>query len=338
MTRDARLGEEILDVVRRYDASMLLVAPERPDPNVNEYLIQPLRSYLKNGGKRLRPMLCELGCEIVGGERSQVETTARALESLHAAALIHDDIEDESPLRRGKPSYHVIEGISCGVNAGDYGMALAFKMILDAPELDDDIRLMVLNECLEAAIRTIEGQAVDIGWARDKRLDISTDECLYVSESKSAYYTCAAPLAIGGIIGEGSKGQIDALRSIGLNMGVAFQLKDDLLNLQGEVKLTGKDAFTDILDGKRTVIIAHALANSTYDTELRDLLDAKNPNEHQVHRIIDILEETGSIGFARSVMEQKCTQAKSVLLASFEESITRDTLCALIEYVRDRMH
>jgi len=130
---DVQIGEVILDVVRRYDASMSLVVPESAHADVNKYLVYPLRNSLHASGQRLRPLLCELGCELVGGERAWVEPIGRAIESFHSAALIHDDVEDASSLRRGLPAYHVVEGISCGINAGDYGLALAFKLLLDCP-------------------------------------------------------------------------------------------------------------------------------------------------------------------------------------------------------------
>ena len=114
----------------------------------------------------------------MGGERVWVEPIGRAIESLRSAALIHDDIEDASSLRRGLPAYHVVDGVPFSINAGDYGLALAFKLLLDCPGYSDALRLRVVNEFVDTALRTVEGQAVDIGWARDRRFDISVEECL----------------------------------------------------------------------------------------------------------------------------------------------------------------
>jgi len=335
---DIQISEAILDAVRRYDAAMSLAVPESEHADVNKYLVYPLRNYLRSSGKRLRPLLCELGCELVGGERAWVEPVGRAIESFHSAALIHDDIEDASSLRRGLPAYHVVEGVSCGINAGDYGLALAFKLLLDCPGYSDALRLRIVREFVDTALRTIEGQAVDIGWARDRRFDVAVEECLFVCEAKSAYYTCAAPLAVGAIVGGGSEMQIEALRTVGLSVGVAFQLKDDLLNIESDTIITGKDAFSDFAEGKRTALVAHALEHSPRAGELHDILERGATGDDDIHRALGILEEAGSIGYVRNLMERLCEDAKSTLMGQFGESAARSALCALVDYLKDRMH
>jgi len=194
-----------------------------------------------------------------------------------------------------------------------------------------------VREFVDTALRTIEGQAVDIGWARDRRFDVAVGDCLFVCEAKSAYYTCAAPLAVGAIVGGGADDQVESLRQVGLSVGVAFQLKDDLLNIGGDAAITGKDAFSDIVEGKRTALVAHALEHSPRAGELLAILDRGAAGSDDARLALGILEEAGSIDYVKSLMEQLCEDAKSILMGQFDESAARSTLCVLVDYLKDRM-
>lgn len=310
---------------QRYDRDMRDVVTPSANEDVNEYVRNPVGAFLASSGKRLRPVLCEAGCLMAGGQRESARSCALALESFHVAAIIHDDIEDEARMRRGYAAYHVAEGIPLAINAGDYGLALALRLIVEDSSLSDAVKVRVLDEFTAMAQRTVEGQAMDIGWSRDGRLDVSIEECLLMIESKSACYSCAAPLAIGGIVAGATGEQVDDLRCIGLKVGLAFQIRDDLDNLQLEHPV-GKDGALDILQGKRTIIVAHALEHSPEAGVLADILSSGKGDRSEIERAIGIMEECGSLAYAEDLVGRYCVDARELLDCEFAPGEGRDIL------------
>ena len=201
--------------------------------DIERYLYTPLSAFTANAGKRHRPLICMLAATAVGGSFESARSAAAAIEHFQSGALIHDDIADNGQLRRGKPCMHLTEGTGLAINCGDLALTMVTKTVLDDPTLNADVKLRVLHELTEMIVRTIEGQALDLGWVRDGRFDISVDDYLDMATHKTAYYSGATPLAAGAIIGGGSEEQIEALRAFGLHTGLAFQIQDDLLNLIG---------------------------------------------------------------------------------------------------------
>lgn len=321
----------------RFDEMMEMAVRPSGNADVNRYLLHPLGSFAASPGKRIRPVLCALGCALVGGDPEDARGVGAALESFHAAALIHDDIEDGALLRRGAAAYHVREGIPLAVNAGDYGLAMAFSLVFDDAGMSESVRLRILLELTEMAKRTIEGQAVDIGWSRDGRLDITVDDYLFMAGEKSAYYSCAAPLALGAIIGGGDDAQVEALRDAGMKAGIAFQICDDLINLRGGFDQTGKGSLTDIEEGKRTILVAHALAHSPRAEKLADLLSLEIRGRAEVEEVLGILEEAGSLRFAEDTMAALCGQSQRIVETFFEPSHARQTLLQVIALLAQRI-
>ena len=201
--------------------------------DIERYLYAPLSAFTANAGKRHRPLICMLAAAAVGGSFESARSAAAAIEHFQSGALIHDDIADNGQLRRGKPCMHLTEGTGLAINCGDLALTMVTKTVLDDPTLESDVKLRVLHELTEMIVRTIEGQALDLGWVRDGRFDISVDDYLDMATHKTAYYSGATPLAAGAIIGGGSEEQVEALRAFGLHTGLAFQIQDDLLNLIG---------------------------------------------------------------------------------------------------------
>ena len=148
------------------------------------------------------------------------------------------------------------------INMGDLALSLVNGTVMNDPVLDDATKVRVVTELVNMTRRTIEGQALDIGWARDGRYDITPEDYLVMATHKTAHYSGAVPLAIGAIIGGGTEAEIEALRNYGLDTGLAFQIQDDLLNLVGDEESTQKDFRNDITEGKRTLMVVHALQHS----------------------------------------------------------------------------
>ncbi|HJF64812.1 MAG TPA: polyprenyl synthetase family protein [Slackia equolifaciens] len=311
--------------------------PRGTHPDMDKYLYDPLLKYSQNGGKRHRPLICFAACVAVGGDVRQAASAASAIEHFHTAALIHDDIADEATLRRGEPCLHLTEGIGIAINAGDLALSLVNGSVVKDPNLSDAIKVRVVTELIEMTRRTIEGQALDLGWARDERYDITPEDYLVMATHKTAHYSGAVPLAIGAIIGGGTEAQIEALRNYGLDTGLAFQIQDDLLNIEGDPETVGKDFCSDITEGKRTLMVVHALQNSSQRDRLIEILSSKTADLATLAEAVSIMRESGSVEYARNYAENLTSIAKNRLVDMLDESPARDLLISMADYFVNRL-
>ena len=320
------------DLVNRY-------IPHGDHPDMDRYLYGPLMKYSKNGGKRHRPLIALAGCLVVGGDMNKAISSAAAIEHFHTAALIHDDIADEAELRRGEPCLHLSEGLGLALNMGDLGLSLVNGTVINDPALDDAVKVRVVTELIEMTRRTIEGQAMDIGWARDARYDITPEDYLIMATHKTAHYSGAVPLAIGAIVGGGTEAQIEGLRNFGLDTGLAFQIQDDLLNLIGEEESTKKDFRSDITEGKRTLVVVHALHHGTEQQRARlvEILSNKEKNPDVLAEAVEIMQETGSIEYARNYAQNLTSISKNRLLGVVDPSPARDLLVSMADWFVNRL-
>ncbi len=138
--------------------------------DIERYLYAPLSAFTANAGKRHRPLICMLAATAVGGSFESARSAAAAIEHFQSGALIHDDIADNGQLRRSKPCMHLTEGTGLAINCGDLALTMVTKTVLDDPTLEADVKLRVLHELTEMIVRTIEGQALDFGWAATSAL------------------------------------------------------------------------------------------------------------------------------------------------------------------------
>jgi len=306
-------------------------------PDINRYLYKPLADYSANGGKRHRPLICELACQAVGGDPSLARSAAAAIEHFHTAALIHDDIADESTLRRGKPCMHLTQGEGLAINAGDLALSQVTGLVVNDDKLEDGIKLRILAELVEMTTRTIEGQALDIGWARDGRFDLTIQDYLLMATYKTAYYSGGIPLAVGAIIGGGSEEEIEALRNFGMAAGLAFQIQDDILNLVGKQQAVKKDFRSDITEGKRTLIAVHAIQHSEQSKELVTILASHTTQPTMLTIAVDIMSKAGSLDFARDYASGLVNNAKAGLNQSLPASRSRDLLLSMADFFISRM-
>ena len=311
--------------------------PKGTHPDMDRYLYDPLTAFSQNGGKRHRPLICFAACRAVGGDMSKAVSAAAAIEHFHTAALIHDDIADDSELRRGQPCMYLTEGLGLAINAGDLALSLVNGTVVKDPDLDDATKVRVITELIEMTRRTVEGQALDIGWARDGRYDITPDDYLVMAIHKTAHYSGAVPLAIGAIIGGGTEAEIEALRNYGLDTGLAFQIQDDLLNLVGSEESTKKDFRNDITEGKRTLMVVHALQNSDQRERLIEILSSKEKDPAVLEEAVQIMRASGSIDYARSYAENLTSIAKNHLIDLLQPSPSRDLLVSMADWFVNRL-
>lgn len=313
--------------------------PRGTHPDMDTYLYGPLREFSDNGGKRHRPLICFAACMAVGGSPEQAVSAAAAIEHFHTAALIHDDIADEAELRRGKPCLYLTQGTGLAINMGDLGLQLVNGTVVKDPLLDDATKVRVLTELIDMTRRTIEGQALDIGWARDERYDISPEDYLVMATCKTAHYSGAVPLAIGAIIGGGTETQIEGLRNYGLDTGLAFQIQDDLLNLVGKSESTKKGFRDDITEGKRTLVVVHALQNlpEAERQRLVDILSSHTKDPAVLAEAVDIMNLSGSIDYARNYAENLTSIAKNRLFDLIDPSPSCDLLISMADWFVNRL-
>jgi len=285
------------------------------------------------GGKRLRPIITMLACEAVGGRPESTIPLGIALEYIHNATLIHDDIIDGDKWRRGLQTTHKKFGLSIAIVAGDALIGETYRMFsyMAPPELKSNTFKMIIRLIADAAKLSYEGQALDLVF--DKRLDITIQEYMIMVEKKTAqlYYVAGKG---GALIGKGSKKQVENLARFGILFGIMFQIKDDLLNILPDQATLGKQAIgSDILNGKRSLVLVHALQNADEKdrNQIISILGKKEATQKDVMNIIKIFKQTGSIDFAQSKLKEFREKAK-MCLSNLKESKSKEILTALAEY------
>jgi geranylgeranyl pyrophosphate synthase/uncharacterized protein with NAD-binding domain and iron-sulfur cluster len=260
--------------------------------------------YLSRAGKGLRPALCIATVRALGGRAEDALQPAAGIEMLHNAFLVHDDIEDGSDLRRGVPTMHQRVGVPLAVNTGDAMNALAMRLIRRGGErLGPGVALRLLDEVDHMLVETLEGQATELGLVRDNELGMGVDDCLRLLLKKTGWYSFIHPLRIGALIAQGEQAPLDRYNQFGMLLGMAFQITDDVLNLEGSAARYGKEIDGDLWEGKRTLILTHAYEHaSPIDRQwIRQFL--ARPRERRLPRDVlklhDLLAGNGSIDWAR---------------------------------------
>ncbi len=317
--------------------------------------MQPLTSELRAftaGGKRIRPSLLLLGFRAAGGRAlSAVEGPALALELLHTCALLHDDVIDQAPSRRGRPSVHHAFAEQHGAQdwRGDgdaYGRAVAILLgdlaFVQADELFLDAR--VPDRTLLTAFRrfTLLREEVMAGQALDLHAAVAgvTDRelALRIATLKSGRYSVARPLEIGALLAGADGELIDQLRAFGDPLGRAFQLADDLLGVFGDAQSTGKSTSSDLAEGKRTLLIAEALHRlaPAEATELDAMLGHGPLDASAAARARALLERSGAREATSSTIADNITEALRALDALEVDPTARDALVVIADYLGAR--
>ncbi len=266
---------------------------------------------LDRGGKRFRPALTFLACECVGGRRDDAIGGAAAVELLHNMTLVHDDIEDQSELRRGKPCIHIIYGVPTAINVGDAMLIKVFE-IANSSKIPQDRCHRLVSQIAKRAYDITWGQAFEFGmWDRK---DFTEEDVIRLLRHKTGALTGLSTEA-GAIAGGGSEEQLTILSEFGETIGVGFQIVDDILNVAGDVKEYGKEIGGDIREGKKTVLAAHLLktASSQDRKTFTRLLGKTKITRKEVRKAVDLYEKYGSINFAKKQAESYLENALKAL-------------------------
>ncbi|WP_431239681.1 polyprenyl synthetase family protein [Mycolicibacterium aichiense] len=219
--------------------------------------------YPLRGGKALRPALSIAMCLGLGGHLEAILPTAATLELYHNAFLIHDDIEDESLWRRGKPTLHIDYGVPIAVNVGDAMLSLSLQPLLDNVErIGLGPALGILRAVATMTRLTVDGQALELDWVRSNTWRLDEADYLKMVELKTSWYTFITPLQAGAIAAGAGHELMAPLESFGRHLGAAFQITDDLLNLRADPEEYGKEIGGDLWEGKRTLMLLHTLRHA----------------------------------------------------------------------------
>ncbi|MDO8568452.1 MAG: polyprenyl synthetase family protein [Dehalococcoidales bacterium] len=247
------------------------------------------------GGKALRPTLCLLACDAVGGDYRKALPAAAALEFVHNFSLIHDDIQDDDKERRHRPTVWSIWGKPQAINAGSAMHILAnaslSRLGAGGIPLDKQVRAQQIID--SSCLSLIEGQYLDISF--ETRLDITTGDYLDMVGKKTAALI-AASLEVGALLGTDDPSTIEKICCIGWNIGLAFQIKDDILGIWGDAQHTGKTAYGDIIRKKKSFPVIYALDRATGQAlnELVDFYSNGVSSRDAVGRVVNILENLDS--------------------------------------------
>lgn len=263
-----------------------------------ENLYEPIRYILSLGGKRIRPMLTLMACDIFGEDINKALPAAAAVEIFHNFSLIHDDIMDQAPLRRGNQTVHQKWDLNTGILSGDAMLILAYQYFEHyEPAIFKELAKLFSKTALEVC----EGQQWDIDF--ENRDDVTISEYLKMIEYKTAVLVAAA-FQMGAIVAKTSDKDKQNVYDFGLNLGIAFQLQDDYLDTFGEAETFGKQIGGDIIENKKTYLYLKAISDGrTEDKEQLLHLYSITPKENQ-----DKIQSVKSI-FVNSGSDQKTRQA-----------------------------
>ena len=275
-----KTNEEILDLFENPLAQIQL--PEEPSQ-----LYAPIIYSMSGGGKRIRPTLLLLVCEAFGGKLQDALPAASAVEMFHNFTLLHDDIMDNADVRRGKPSVFARWGENVAILSGDAMMIYAYRLLSGAPA-DKLPRIMDIFTTM--ALQVCEGQQYDMDF--EKRQKVSVVEYMNMIELKTSVLLAGAAM-IGAVLGDASEGDCKKIYRYALELGLAFQQQDDLLDSYGTVEELGKRIGGDILEGKKTCLMLNAMSRATEPD--RDILrsthlDEKLSEDEKIARVKEVYD------------------------------------------------
>lgn len=287
-----------------------LLLPESPSE-----LYDPIKYTMSMGGKRIRPKLVQISCGICGGNPAEAQSAAKAVEMLHNFTLIHDDIMDNAGTRRGFQTVHTKWDIPTAILSGDALFALAFDQLSyygENNQYDKQTYHQLTKIFLNATKVVCEGQARDLSF--EKRADVSLDEYLLMIEQKTASLLSAS-MSMGGVVANSTTSNIERLGKIGMQIGLAFQIQDDLLDAIGDPSKFGKEPGGDIREGKKTYlsILANRVLNESDRLILNDILQSDSVTDDDVNEVIGIFHKNGVIQITRDYIRNLYSNSLELL-------------------------
>ncbi|NJE07243.1 polyprenyl synthetase family protein [Thermococcus sp. M39] len=340
MSKFDALFKSIKEKAKVVDDVIFELLPEKEPKE----LYAATRHYPLAGGKRVRPFVVLTATEAVGGDWKKALYPAAAIEILHTYTLIHDDIMDMDETRRGRATVHKVWGINMAILAGDLMYSVVFDAATKAPVSAEKI-VEIVRAIARAGIEICEGQALDLEF--ETRDAVTIDEYLKMIDGKTAALFDASA-KIGGIIGTDNQEYIQALSKYGRNVGLAFQVWDDVLDLIADEEKLGKPVGSDIRKGKKTLIVAHFFQHASEEDKAEFLKvfgkyagDVKGKGiieediREEVAKAIELLKKYGSIEYAARFAKDLVKEAKEALKV-LPESEARRNLELLADFIVER--
>ncbi|MGM9836502.1 MAG: polyprenyl synthetase family protein [Muribaculaceae bacterium] len=243
-----------------------------PYPQQPSHLYEPITYTMDLGGKRLRPVLVLMACDAVGGDINRAIKPAIGLEMFHNFTLLHDDVMDKADIRRGKPTVHVKWDDNTAILSGDAMLTMATQLIAQSPA---DVMPQVMDLYNRTAMEIYEGQQYDVDF--ETRTDVTVDEYIEMIRLKtSVLLGCACKM--GALIGGADEATARLFYKVGENLGLAFQLQDDMLDVWGDEATFGKAIGGDIMNNKKTFLLINAMQRATGDHKVELSLWLNTPN------------------------------------------------------------
>jgi geranylgeranyl diphosphate synthase type II len=314
-----------------------------PDGEPHPWLYRLTRDYPSRPGKAIRPALCVATCNAFG-RGADALGVAVAIELLHNAFLVHDDIADGSERRRGRPTLPAEHGVPLALNAGD-ALAVVANQVLrhHLSDVDDAVARRVFEEFDTMALRTLEGQATELGWRRDNVIDVGPEDYLDLIMHKTCWYTTIHPLRVGALLGSRGRADVRAMVRFGFHLGAAFQIRDDLLNLVGDEAEYGKEINGDLYEGKRTLPLIHLASHATGDDRVTVAhylgLEREQRGPELVATIRSLMDDHGSVAFAEAYAQgiaSTAADAFEVAFAGAHDGPDTEFVRALVPYMLGR--
>ena len=327
------ISEKLSAITSKVDNYIFSLLEDRK-PKV---LYEASRHIFHAGGKRLRPYLALKSCELVGGDPGLALPFAAGLEILHNFTLIHDDIMDNDPIRRGAPTIHAKWGVPVAIASGDLLFAKVYQAMYASyfdGSLPCDRVLESMKAVTEATIGICEGQVLDVSFP-DTRDVSPEDYIIMVGGKTSALFKACAE--IGAIVGGANKEDVERLGSFAWDAGIAFQIVDDILGATGDEETLGKPVGSDLREGKKTLIIVHALENASPGEKkaILKVLGDENADPRDIEAANEALVSTGAIDYAKRRAGEYIRSSKESLEA-FPDIQARRDLLELIDYFSSR--
>jgi octaprenyl-diphosphate synthase len=293
-------------------------------------LINQVAEYIVGaGGKRLRPMLLLLAVGAAGGPAAidaRAHQLAAVVEFIHTATLLHDDVVDESDMRRGRRTANSVWGNAASVLVGDFLYSRSFQLMVELQ------RMEVMQLLADTTNRIAEGEVLQLLHIRNP----DTDEAAYlrVIERKTAVLFAAAT-RLGGLLADAPPAQCDALEAFGLDLGYAFQIADDVLDYAADADVLGKNLGDDLAEGKATLPLIHAIAHSDATTSARLREIVSNGDVDALAEVLTAIRATGGLEYSRGRAAAYAARADAAL-ASVPENAYTDALRGLARYAVSR--
>ena len=266
-------------------------------------LYAPVNYILSIGGKRLRPLLALMGCELFSENMGRALPIAMAVEIFHNFSLLHDDIMDAAPLRRGQPTVHTKYNVNTGILSGDVMLIWGYRFLLNTEGVSAEMKIQLVDIFNRLATEVCEGQQWDMDF--ETRTDVTIAEYMLMIEYKTSVLIAAA-FQMGALMGGATDEEAAHLYEFGRNIGIAFQIQDDILDSFGDPLKFGKKVGGDIVQNKKTLLVLKAfeLANATQRADLQKLMATTQTDEKpKIEAVKTLFEATGSRHFAELEMD-----------------------------------